>query len=151
MRKRICGILVVLFGVIVVSWNVDHSAVSKTSMTSPVNEMTNPGEEIFRENCASCHQVDGSGVPHMTPPLIGTKYVLGDKTRLIKILLEGLNEDLEIEGDHFTNPMPSFSYLKDQEIADVLTFIRNSFGNKAEPVSPTEVKAVREDNNTSKK
>jgi mono/diheme cytochrome c family protein len=79
----------------------------------------------------------------MNPPLIKTKYVLGDKTKLIKILLLGLNEDVEIEGEYYSNPMPSQAALKDEEIADVLTFVRNSFGNKAPAITPGQVKVVR--------
>jgi len=101
------------------------------------------GEKVFRKNCASCHQIDGSGVPNLAPPLAGTQYVLGDKTRLIRIILNGLNTDIEIEGEHFNNPMPSFKKLKDRQIADVLTYIRNSFGNTSGGITSAEVKAVR--------
>lgn len=87
--------------------------------------------------------VDGSGVPHLNPPLIQTKYILGDKPTLIKIILNGL-ENVEIEGDTYTNKMPPLkSILKDQQIADVLTYVRNSFGNKASAVSAADVKIVR--------
>jgi mono/diheme cytochrome c family protein len=90
-----------------------------------------------------CHQSDGGGVMNMNPPLIGTTYVLGDKTQLINILLKGLTKGVEIDGDKYTNPMPAVNYLSDQQIADVLTYVRNSFGNKATLISSAEVKAVR--------
>jgi mono/diheme cytochrome c family protein len=102
-----------------------------------------PGEKVYKQYCISCHQADGGGVPNMNPPLINTTYVLGDKEHLIKILLKGLNENIEIDGETFTNPMPALNILKDQEIADVLTYVRNSFGNKASAVTAAEVKAVR--------
>ena len=79
----------------------------------------------------------------MNPPLIKTKYVLGDKKQLITILLKGLNDPIEIDDDEFHNPMPPQPQLTDQQIADVLTFVRNSFGNKASAVTPTDVKNVR--------
>jgi mono/diheme cytochrome c family protein len=101
------------------------------------------GKILFKEICATCHQADGSGVPRMNPPLIKTAYVLGDKTKLIKVLLLGLNEDVEIDGEYYSNPMPPQATLKDEEIADVLTFVRNSFGNKAAAITATQVKAVR--------
>ncbi|MFC0878055.1 c-type cytochrome [Saccharicrinis sp. FJH2] len=107
-------------------------------------EATKTGEQVYRMNCLACHQANGSGVPNLAPPLKQTSFVLGDKTKLIDIVLKGFNEDVEIEGEYYSNPMPPFAHLSDEEIAKVLTYIRSNFGNKAEPVSSTEVKAVRE-------
>jgi mono/diheme cytochrome c family protein len=104
------------------------------------------GQKVFSQYCVSCHQVDGLGVPHMNPPLVKTTYVLGDKTKLIKIVLNGFNEDVEINGETYSNSMASHDFLKDQEIADVLTFVRNSFGNKAPAITMAQVKTVRASN-----
>ena len=101
------------------------------------------GKKIYMQNCVTCHQADGGGVPHMNPPLIKTSYVLGDKTALIKIVLNGFNEDVEIDGQKYSNNMPAHDFLKDQEIADVLTYVRNSFTNKASAVKAAEVKKLR--------
>ncbi|MBO9201163.1 MULTISPECIES: c-type cytochrome [Niastella] len=103
------------------------------------------GKTVYEATCLACHQPDGLGVQNMNPPLVKTKWVLGDKKALIKIVLKGLQGgEIEIDGDKFHNPMPpQESTLSDQEIADVLTYIRNSFGNKASLVSMGEVKAVR--------
>lgn len=103
------------------------------------------GKTVYETTCLPCHQQDGGGVPNMNPPLIKTKWVLGDKKALIKIVLKGLpGGEIDIDGDTFHNPMPpQESTLKDQEIADVLTYIRNSFGNKASLVTMAEVKAMR--------
>ncbi len=104
------------------------------------------GEKVFTQYCVSCHQVDGISLPHMNPPLAKTTYVLGDKTKLITIVLNGFNEDVEINGDTYSNSMASHDFLKDQEIADVLTYVRNSFGNKASAITMAQVKAVRAGN-----
>ncbi|MFL9842885.1 c-type cytochrome [Flavobacterium rhizosphaerae] len=101
------------------------------------------GKKIYTQTCVSCHQVNGTGVPHLAPPLKGTDYVLKNKPRLIHIVLDGFNEDVEIEGEYYVNPMPAFNTLNDQQVADVLTYIRNSFGNKADAVTAAEVKAQR--------
>jgi mono/diheme cytochrome c family protein len=103
------------------------------------------GKKVYEGTCLACHQADGGGVPTMNPPLIKTKWVLGDKKQLIKIVLKGLEGgQIEINGDHFHNPMPpQESTLSDQEIADVLTYVRNSFGNKAAMVTVADVKAMR--------
>ena len=101
------------------------------------------GEAIYKKYCISCHQADGGGVPHMAPPLIQTKYVLGEKEDMIKIVLNGL-KGVEINDKTYNNPMPPLgNVLKDKEIADVLSYVRNSFGNKATKISATDVKKVR--------
>jgi mono/diheme cytochrome c family protein len=122
-----------------------HKAGSKYA---PVNLKTSmaAGGAIFAENCAACHQVDGTGIPNMNPPLAKTTFVLGDKAKLIKIILNGFSDDVEINGQRYSNTMASHDFLKDQEIADLLTYIRNSFGNKASAVTMEQVKAVRATN-----
>lgn len=101
------------------------------------------GKDIYGRYCLTCHQADGGGVPRMNPPLIQTEYVNGNKQRLIGIVLNGMNVPLEINGESYENPMASHAFLKDQQIADVLTYIRSSFGNKSSAVTAAEVKAVR--------
>ena len=101
------------------------------------------GKKIYGQYCLACHMADGGGVPNMNPPLSKTSYVLGDKTRLIKVILNGLATGEEIDGETYTNVMPAHNFLKDQEIADVLSFVRNSFGNKARGISAAEVKTIR--------
>lgn len=102
------------------------------------------GQQVFAATCIVCHQKNGKGVPRLNPPLTQTEYVLGDKSPLIQIVLKGLNQPIEVEGETYNNVMPSFAQLTDQQIADVLTYVRNSFGNKASAVSLALVKAERE-------
>lgn len=101
------------------------------------------GQIVYTKTCLTCHQADGSGVPSMNPPLIKTKWVLGAKSVLIHQVLKGSSGTVEIDGDTFHNTMPPQPQLTDQQIADVLTYVRHSFGNKASAVSVAEVKAVR--------
>jgi mono/diheme cytochrome c family protein len=101
------------------------------------------GKKVYDTYCLACHQVDGAGVPRMNPPLIKTPYVMGDKKRLISVILKGLNEEVEINGEVYDNPMPPQPQLNDQQIADVLTYVRNSFGNKGAAITVAEVKAER--------
>lgn len=100
------------------------------------------GKTVYVQNCLTCHQADGGGVDGLNPPLTKTNYVLGDKTRLVKVVLNGLQGE-DIEGEPYNNVMPSFDILTDQQIADVLTYVRNSFGNKASALKAPEVKAIR--------
>ena len=103
------------------------------------------GEKVYKATCIACHQADGLGVQRMNPPLVKTKWVLGDKKALAGIIINGLKGgEIEIDGDDFHNPMPPMgAQLDDQQIADVLTYVRNSFGNKASAVTVADVKAAR--------
>lgn len=140
----------VLMAVLILSiTGIESSAQTKEKKTTPTKApvvtgaiMTN-GKKIYQQYCLTCHMADGTGVPNMNPPLSKASNVLGDKNRLINIILNGLATGEEIDGETYTNVMPAHKFLKDQEVADVLSFVRNSFGNKASSVSAAEVKAKR--------
>lgn len=101
------------------------------------------GEAVYKKECLSCHQVDGGGVPHMNPPLAQSSNVLKDKQKIIAVVLKGMSDRIPLDDEYYSNVMASHSYLTDQQIADVLTYVRNSFGNKATAVTAAEVKAIR--------
>ena len=103
------------------------------------------GKKVYNATCLACHQADGEGVQRMNPTLVKTKWVTGERRALAKIILTGLKGgEIEIDGDNFHNPMPpQAALLSDLQIADVLTYVRNSFGNKASAVTPAHVKAAR--------
>ncbi len=101
------------------------------------------GEALYKKYCLTCHQADGSGVPKLNPPLIKTSYTIGDNKKLITWVLQGTTEKVAIDGEYYANNMPAQDYLTDQQIADVLTYIRGSFGNKAPAILPAEVNTVR--------
>jgi mono/diheme cytochrome c family protein len=147
MGKWILAVMPLVLGVLTVTAQVKKPAQAKPASTKQAGGTATGtiarGKLLYKQYCISCHQENGTGVPRMNPPLVKTEYVLGDKTRLIGILLNGLNEDVEIDGEYYSNPMPSQAALKDQEIADILSYVRNSFGNKASTVSAAEVTAVR--------
>lgn len=88
-------------------------------------------------------QIDGTGVVNMNPPLVKTTYVLGNKAALIKIVLDGMKTPITIDGYEYRGIMPAQTTMTDQEVADVLTFVRRNFGNRATPVTAADVKAVR--------
>ena len=114
-----------------------------TAKTTKPAATKSPGQLVYEQNCLTCHQASGSGVPNLNPPLRGTDWVLGDKTRLINVVLKGL-QGQEIEGDMYDNAMPAHAFLNDTQISDVLTYIRSNFGNKADAITAEEVKALRE-------
>jgi mono/diheme cytochrome c family protein len=120
-----------------------------THLTGRDRELFAQGKAIYSRDgfCMTCHQPDGTGLdPSGFPPLAGTKWVTGSEDRLIKIVLKGLYGPMEVNGHRYGGHVPMTPFggmLKDEEIAAVLTYVRNSFGNKASPIKPEKVTAVR--------
>lgn len=102
------------------------------------------GQKMYSIYCSACHQSNGKGVEGRYPTLHGTKWVNGDKKRLITLLLNGWDEPITVKGETYENNlMPAHNFLSDQEVADVATYIRQNFGNSSPPVEPKDVKDVR--------
>lgn len=108
------------------------------------HETPETGKELFQKYCLACHQADGGGVPFTFPSLIKSSWVNGDKTRLIKILLNGLQGEITVEDDTFNGVMPPQNNLTDQQIATLLTFLRQNFENNAIEITSQEVKKIRD-------
>jgi len=110
------------------------------------------GANVFMRDghCVTCHQKTGAGLDPIYPPLAGSPWVTGSEERLTKLVLHGLWGPIEVNGKTYDPakgipPMTQFAaLLKDEEIAAVLTYVRNSWGNKAAPVTAETVKKVRE-------
>lgn len=107
-----------------------------------------PGAELYSMACLACHQPEGRGLPGVYPPLTNSDRVTGDPGPLIRIILHGLTGPLTVNGRPFETAapvdMPAFGGLTDQQIADVLTHVRQEFGNDAGPVTAEAVRAVRD-------
>lgn len=105
------------------------------------------GKKIFSANCATCHQMSGTGVPGQYPPLAGSEYVNGGTRRLAMIVLKGLQGPLVVKGVTYGSAVmqPWDKTLNDAKIADVLTFIRQEWGNTGGPVAPEGVAALRKE------
>ena len=101
------------------------------------------GQALYKMHCQACHMNDGKGVPGMNPPLVNTDWVTGDKERLIGVVLKGMNEPIEVNGETYQNMMASFAHLSDSEIAEILTYVRSVFGSEAGGVTVEEVAEVR--------
>jgi mono/diheme cytochrome c family protein len=127
----------------VLLWSQTKKPATAAKSTNTLKLSIARGKAVYADQCLVCHQADGGGVQNMNPPLIKTKWVLGDKSVLINIVLKGMNTETEINGDVYHNIMPPHEFMTDQQIADVLTYIRNSFGNKAKAITQADVKAVR--------
>jgi mono/diheme cytochrome c family protein len=103
-----------------------------------------PGQAIYEALCLNCHQAAGQGLTGVYPPLAKSDWVAGDVQTLIKITIHGLAGPTKVQGKEYgLVPMPPMG-LDDQQLADVLTYVRNAFGNKAPAVKVEDVKALRE-------
>jgi mono/diheme cytochrome c family protein len=100
------------------------------------------GRKLFTSICAACHQPTGQGRPNVFPPLAGSDFLNGDKDRAIKTVIFGRQGEVVVNEMKFNNNMPSLP-LSDQDIANVLTFVYNSFGNSGLEVTSEEVKILR--------
>ncbi|MCP4891033.1 MAG: c-type cytochrome, partial [Planctomycetaceae bacterium] len=116
-------------------------------------EIYKKGAQIYQResHCATCHLTHGKGSPNVYPPLVESPWVVGNEDRLIKMTLHGVWGKMIVNGKTYdpsrgVPPMTAFrSLLKDDELAAVLTFVRNTWGNQADPVSPDSVKRIRQE------
>jgi mono/diheme cytochrome c family protein len=108
----------------------------------PQAQMAN-GEKLYNGACIACHEIDGSGAPRIYPPLPGNANLQSaDPTSALRIILDGAQTVTTPRAPN-TGSMPAYAKLSDQEIADVTTYIRNSWGNAAPAVTPGQVAKAR--------
>jgi mono/diheme cytochrome c family protein len=102
-----------------------------------------PGQKIYGRYCLTCHQADGGGVPNMQPPIVGGDWVKGDPKALALFVLTGGFGSAERKDSAVDNVMPGFPQLSDEDLSQLLTYIRAKFGGGASPVSAAEVAEAR--------
>src|SRR5690606_11013598 len=102
------------------------------------------GAQLYNLYCAACHLRDGKGDGGRFPTLVNTDWVTGNKKTLIEVVLNGLEGPITVNGQPYNGIMPPHSFLKNEEVASLLTYIRKSFGNNASSIYADEVARVRE-------
>jgi len=102
-----------------------------------------PGQKLYGRYCLTCHQADGGGVPNMQPPILGGSWVKGDSKALALFVLTGGFNSAERKDSAVDNVMPGFPQLSDEDLAEILSYIRAKFGGGASPVTATEVSEAR--------
>jgi mono/diheme cytochrome c family protein len=122
-------------------------ASEETAQAGPPPADTSPmavGKSLYNNNCANCHQASGAGQPGSYPPMVGSEWVLGSKPMLASILLDGVAGSLSVHGGEFgSNVMPAWSQMPNENLADIMTYIRGTWGNTADAVTPDVVAAAR--------
>jgi mono/diheme cytochrome c family protein len=107
------------------------------------------GKRLYTQNCVVCHQPTGMGVAGQFPPLVGSEYVLAEGTmgdnHLVMLVLNGLQGHFMVKGQPYNNAMVPWKQLTDEQIADILTYIRSDWGNNAPAITPDFVAYVRKE------
>jgi nitrite reductase (NO-forming) len=101
------------------------------------------GKQVFMQTCFVCHQLNGEGIPNQIPPLAKSDFLMADPERSIRIVLQGRSGEVEVNGKKYNGTMVPLNNLADDEIANVLTYVRNSFGNSGDPIAPATVRKIR--------
>lgn len=122
-----------------------ESALNLANLAPQLREPYARGRATYMQTCFVCHQPNGLGVPNQIPPLSKSDVLMGDKAGVIRGILQGRNGELLVNGKKYNTPMiPFAATLTDQQIADVITFVRNSWGNSdTNATKADEVHAVR--------
>ena len=124
------------------------SASTSTTVSTPVaalsSSATASGATVFMDNCSSCHQANGEGVPGTYPPLAGNAVVTGPAAKVVHIVKHGLSGPIVVRGTSYNGQMPAWNgTLSDPDIASVITYIRSAWGNKAGAVTVSVVTATK--------
>jgi len=101
------------------------------------------GKEVYINNCVNCHNEDGKATEGLYPPLAKSDYLQKSADTLINVVLSGQTGEVVVNGEKYNTDMPAQDYLTDDQVADVLNYVRNSWGNKMPAILPAQVKALR--------
>lgn len=108
----------------------------------PLKESMERGKAIYTAKCIACHMEAGEGTDGYYPPLAKSDYLMADKKRSIEQVLYGASGPMQVNGYDYEEKMPGFDFT-DEQVSDVLNYVRNTFGNKGDALTPEEVKSAR--------
>ncbi len=122
---------------------VTRAAAAAASGTLTLQDQINAGKVLFTGTCSVCHQANGNGLEGVFPPLAKSDYLTTDTKRVIGTVLRGLSGKVTVNGKEYNSVMPPMNQLNDDEVANILTYVYNSWGNPGGRISTDEVKKVR--------
>jgi mono/diheme cytochrome c family protein len=130
--------------ILTVSAIVSMVIITSSFIQGDVQKSIARGKEVYGLYCQNCHMEDGNGMPEVNPPLVKSDYMKRPAKDLISVILKGSTSSLTVNGKKYLGAMPAQEYLTDEQIADVLNYIKNSWGNKIPgAITPAMVKAQR--------
>lgn len=121
---------------------LDTEANTKSDSTDLAAMKIRNGKAVYIQYCATCHMADGSGVRDLQPPLTDSKWISNNE-QFVTILEKGISGKIDVNGQIFNNLMPTHKHLSNEEMANVISYVRSSFGNNFEPVTAKEVSRIR--------
>ena len=110
--------------------------------TIPGPQLTK-GRALYEVSCASCHQPGGQGLDGVSPPLADTRWPSESTARLARIVLHGLRGPITVAGTEYNLEMPAMGFFADEDIAAILTHLRFTWGQPAQPVTPEAIRQIR--------
>jgi mono/diheme cytochrome c family protein len=113
------------------------------AVAAPDAETMKQGQAIYSKTCLPCHQPTGMGIPGAFPPLAGSEWVARDASIAVRNIVNGMQGPIVVKGATYNMPMPAVLGVSDKEIAAVVTYVNNSWGNKGPIVTEEEVKAIK--------
>jgi nitrite reductase (NO-forming) len=113
------------------------------SGTLTQQDQVQAGQALFAGTCSVCHQANGAGLPGVFPPLAKSDYLAADPKRAVEVILRGLSGKVTVNGSDYNSVMPPMTQLNDDEVANILTYVLNSFGNGGGRILTEEVKKAR--------
>jgi len=119
------------------------NAISETEQSTVQAMQEHPGKRVYDQYCRACHMADGAGMRGMHPPLVNNKTVNGNAGKLIEVTMKGMSGKVVINGVEYNGIMPPHTHLTNQQIADVLTYVRQNFSNNSGPITPEDVAKLR--------
>jgi mono/diheme cytochrome c family protein len=140
--------LIVILPFICLSWIVLYYTPAPIPSNTPpqtfnLTESIKRGKEFYTSECQNCHMENGEGLTGVYPPLAKADYLKKPSAHLISVVLDGLEGEIKVNGVTYNSPMPPQAYIEDDKVADILNYIRNSWGNKGAAITPAEVKTQR--------
>ena len=122
---------------------VTIAAKAAASGTLTLQEQVLAGQQLFAGTCSVCHQANGTGLAGVFPPLAKSDYLAADTKRAIDVVLHGLTGKVTVNGNQYNSVMPPMNQLNDDEVANILTYVYNSFGNPGGRILTEDVKKSR--------
>ena len=122
---------------------VATAAAAATTGELTAEEQVAAGKQLFAGTCSTCHQAEGQGLPGVFPPLAGSDYIKADPKSVARVILHGLQGPVKVNGKDYNSVMPPMSQLTDDEVANIATYVLNSWGNPGGRVTKAEAAEVR--------